>query len=62
MPSPKELRFNMAMDPTERDMLAWLAERNGVSESAVIRLLVRDAYRQRAGEKTPAPRAARVAR
>ena len=61
MPAPKELRFNMAMNPDELNMLADLAERNGISESGTVRLLIRRAYAERSGNRKPAPRVRRRA-
>jgi hypothetical protein len=47
-PAPKELRFNMAMAEDEREMLRVLAEGEGISESGMVRRLIRDAYKARA--------------
>jgi hypothetical protein len=44
-PAPKELRFNMMMAEDEREMLRKLADAEGMSESAMVRKLIRDASR-----------------
>ncbi len=49
-PIATEDRFNMKLAPDERKMLRTLADADGMSESAMLRWLLRQAYRARYGE------------
>jgi predicted DsbA family dithiol-disulfide isomerase len=46
------------MYPVEVDMLATLAAAAGLDGSNIVRLLIREAYALKYGEKKPKPRAA----
>jgi hypothetical protein len=46
-------RFNMRLSPDELTMLETVAGAMGVSASEVIRLAIREKYRERFGEKPP---------
>jgi hypothetical protein len=50
-PDPKTERFMVRMDVAERQMLAELAEMDGLSEANVVRQLVRREHAKRSTEE-----------
>lgn len=52
----------MRLSSAEREMLDWLAERDGLSASDVLRQLVRREYVTREGPPAKRPRSTRKAR
>ena len=50
-PDPKTERFMNRMDVAERQMLADLAEMDGVSEANVVRQLIRREHAKRSNEE-----------
>ena len=49
----RNVRFHMLMSPTERSMLETLAEAQGLTESDIIRMAIREKYKQAYGDKPP---------
>ena len=46
-PLERSRRFELRISDEERDMLRTLAEDAGLSEADIVRLLIREAYRNR---------------
>jgi len=52
-PDPRTERFTLRIAPAELAMLDALAEERGLSAADIVRMLIRDAYRAKFGEKAP---------